>query len=253
MPEAPATPVEAPAAAVPVVAPPPTFPETAAPPVAPKATDFGPRTIGLSELFRRTDVAGDRETALARLFGAWRKDYHGLLGESACTKARAGGLRCLSGQGGLQTISDLDRPAMLPLSGPKGARIHAVLIALRDSWAILEIGEESVRVAVDEIVAAWAGNYVILWQPPTVYRGAMRRGQKGADIAWLKQRLAELRGEAAEAAPVAVFDAALEAEVRAFQRSRPLLADGIAGARTLIHIKNAVGAPTVTLLAESGG
>ena len=80
----------------------------------------------------------------------------------------------------------------------------------------------------------------------------MKRGHRGADVAWLKGRLADLRGEppdaAAGTAAEAVFDAALEAQVIAFQRGHALVIDGIVGPRTMIQLSNAADDPDAVRL-----
>ena len=139
--------------------------------------------------------------------------------------------------------------ALLQLERPSGRPLHAVLTALDGTWMTLTVGEHLVRASAKEIAAARTGEYLLLWAPPASYRRALRRGSEGTTVAWLKNRLAALAGEPAQAAAEATFDAALEAQVIAFQHSRPLLEDGIAGPRTLIHLKNALGAQDVAVLA----
>ncbi len=206
-------------------------------------------TITLDQFFALDDVAGDEHSALVRLFARWRRDYDALPGRGACAKAHADGLECVSGKGDIQTLWALDRPALLPLDVPDGRQIRVVLIGLEGGWMTLEAGERQVRARAEEIAAVWTGRYLALWQPPAVYEYALMRGHRGADVAWLMGRLASLRGEPPDAAAEPVFDAALEAQVIAFQRSHALLVDGIVGARTLIQLSNAAGDPDAVRLA----
>ena len=77
----------------------------------------------------------------------------------------------------------------------------------------------------------------------------MKQGHKGADVAWLQNRLAELAGDPNGAVTEATFDADLKARVIAFQSSRSLSEDGIVGPLTIILLNNAVGATDVAVLA----
>ena len=207
------------------------------------------RTATLDELLTQVEVIGDREAALVHLFDLWRRDYQGLAGAEACDKAHRSGLRCLSEKHSLRSLVRLNRPAVLTLETPNGERLHAVLTGLDGNGMTLEAGGRRVRADAKEVAAAWSGEYLLLWRPPTVYRKMMKQGDKGADIAWLKNRLAQLDGEAGENMAEATFDAALKTRVMAFQRSYPLLVDGVVGPQTLIHLNNAVGAPGEAVLA----
>ena len=113
----------------------------------------------------------------------------------------------------------------------------------------LKAGGWRVRADAKELAAVWSGDYLLLWQPPPAYRKMMKQGDRGPDVAWLKNRLARLDGDAGEAMPEATFDEALKARVMAFQRNHPLLEDGVVGPRTLIFLNNAVGAPGEAVLA----
>ena len=224
--------------------------QTAALPQDEESGDAPPtQMITLDQLFALGAFTGSRERGLVRLFGLWQRDYGALAGREACDKAREGGLRCLTGKPSLQGLIAFNRPALLTLESPKGDRIHAVLTGLDGTRMTLEVGDQQVRASAMDIAAIWSGNYLLLWRPPEAYQDTMKGGDKGADVAWLKNRLAELAGEPVEPVAEATFDAALEARVISFQRSHPLSVDGIVGPQTLIHLNNAVGAPDVAVLA----
>ncbi len=224
----------------------------------PDETELGARQEAaraptLADLFGNKDLANDREAALVALFDLWRLDYGRLAGGDPCEKARDAGLRCLSGQGTWETLENMNRPALIPLDAPDGGRLQALLSRSDGETVTLEVGESAVTAARDEVLSHWSGDYLILWKPPPTYRRSLKLGTRGADVAWLKARLAEIRGDSAEVAKDDVFDAELKAEIIAFQESRPLVVDGIVGARTLIQLNNAAGAPSVAVLREIGG
>ncbi len=207
------------------------------------------QTISLDQMFALGDFTGNKEAGLVRLFGLWQRDYGALAGREVCDKAREGGLRCLTGKQSLPGLIALNRPALLTLESPNGDQIHAVLTGLDGTRMTLEVGEQQVRASANDIAAIWSGDYLLLWRPPAAYQDTMQRGRKGPDVAWLRNRMAELAGEPAEPMAEATFDADLKARVMSFQRSHPLSVDGIVGPQTLIHLNNAVGTPGVAVLA----
>ena len=206
-------------------------------------------TITPDQLFALHGASDDKEAALARLFGLWQRDYGALPGRKACDKAREGGLRCLTGEQSLPSLIALNRPALITLESPNGERIHAVLTGVDGTRMTLEVGGRQVRARAMDIAAIWSGDFFLLWRPPAVYQRMMKQGHKGADVAWLKNRLAELAFGPNEVVAEATFDANLKARVIAFQRGHYLSVDGVVGPQTLIHLNNAVGATDVAALA----
>ena len=219
-------------------------PGNAGEPVLP-ALSSGARgeTPGLSDL-----LAGgvDEEVALGQLFALWGRDYRLLAGRDACEKALWAGLRCLSGRADLAYLKAIDRPALLSLVAPNGHRVPAVLSATDGRLLVLSLGDREIRTEAAEMTAVWTGDYLLLWQPPEVYQRYLKRGDQGRDVAWLKRRLAEVGGYAAEIDLEALFDESLEARVVAFQRRRGLTADGVVGPRTFIELNNIAAASDET-------
>jgi general secretion pathway protein A len=211
-----------------------------------------PKTLlTLDELFAAKDLADSRTAGFERLFAFWQQDFDAVAGSEPCDKALQAKLQCLEGHGSLKTLADLGRPALLPLNRPDGGRIDVVVTGLDGVWAMLEAGPHKLRVRAADVAAAWSGDFVVLWRPPAVYHRLVALGQSGADVVWLKNRLAELDGEPADEAAEATFDADLEARVVAFQRSRPLRVDGIVGPRTLMQLNSALGTPGIAVLSAA--
>jgi general secretion pathway protein A len=211
-----------------------------------------PRTLlTLDELFAAKDLADSRTAGFERLFAFWQQDFGAVAGSEPCDKALQAKLQCLEGRGSLKTLADLGRPALLPLNRPGGGRFDVVVTGLEGPWVTLEAGPYKLRERAEDVAAAWSGDYVVLWRPPAVYHRLLALGQSGADVAWLKNRLAELDGEPGDGAAEATFDADLEARVVAFQRSRPLEVDGIVGPRTLMQLNSALGTPDVAVLSAA--
>jgi general secretion pathway protein A len=146
----------------------------------------------------------------------------------------------------------LDRPAVLELFDSEGEPRYALLRGLNETQADLEIGGERVRVALGEVERHWFGGYLVLWRRPQLQRHVLMPGQRGADVLWLRQRLALAEGKPAAAAGAValsdVYDSELAERVREFQRSRSIRQDGIAGAETLIQLNTVVNGDSVPRL-----
>ncbi len=69
----------------------------------------------------------------------------------------------------------------------------------------------------------------------------MKAGDRGPVVSWLRQQLEQAQGESIPAPDPLDFDYVLQAQVLAFQRSHGLVADGIVGKNTMIHLNTASG------------
>jgi len=68
-------------------------------------------------------------------------------------------------------------------------------------------------------------------------------GRSGFAVTWLARALDRIEGKASVDGDLAIYDEALSARVRAFQKQRGLIVDGLVGERTLIHIAGASNDP----------
>lgn len=168
--------------------------------------------------------------AWRRLLQAWDEPVSAITVDDAgsCTPA-APGLHCSSGRATLDRLLALDRPVLLPLR-VDGARTWALLLGADARRARLGLAEGSVDVGREVLQAAWDGRYFALWRAPDALAGALPPGGSGPGVAWLRRRLAM------PATEPAVYDEAVAAAVRRFQRARGLPADGVAGAETLMAL-----------------
>ena len=88
----------------------------------------------------------------------------------------------------------------------------------------------------------WAGDYTMLWSAPQLHSLAMAPGATGPGIDWLRARL--------DHSGPAVFDAALEATLRQYQRSQGLVPDGIPGPATRTALATADTGPQLQRTTE---
>ncbi len=205
-----------------------------------------PREVTLESLLEdATSVAGF-DAALAALFGRWELDYAALAGITPCAKADYGGLSCLQGKGTLTGLKGLNRPALITLAGAGGRQVFAVVAATSGDTVTVEAKGHRLEVEAARLEALWSGDYLILWKPPPGYRGMLRLGMRGRDVAWLRNRLAGVNGDSDGSSDR--FDRGLKDRVIAFQRSRKISVDGIAGPQTLIRLNTAARDPAVPYL-----
>jgi general secretion pathway protein A len=146
------------------------------------------------------------------------------------------GLVCKQGQGNWNILRQYDRPAILTLLDADGRRVPVVLQHLDNTVAELMIGTELFRLAIEQVDRYWYGEYLLLLQTPPGGRLNLKVGDRGVDVTWLRRQLELALGVDIPAADPQLFDYALQKQVLDFQRSRGLVADGIVGENTLIHL-----------------
>jgi general secretion pathway protein A len=209
-----------------------------------------PDSSPLRALLASGTLAGDRPSAFAALYARWGVAYDGRT--AACEAGRPAGLECLFRTGTWTRIRRLGLPAIVELSGPAGARHYAVVTALGPQTVTLEFGDRALTVPLEEVDPFWDGGFILLWRPPSPGVVAIGPGGSSRDIQWLRQQLATLDGKPLPAGRPDVYDAALRDRVIAFQRSRALVPDGIAGEETLTHLGSALRESTAPSLTAPG-
>ena len=227
---APAAPA-APAATVPLPAPP--KPPTVTEFIAAHATDTG------------TDAA------FAQLFAIWKKpfDAHGA---RPCEQAAAAGLECLAETGTFAQLKLYNRPAILSLVTADGAEHQVVVAALDEESAEIRAGDATLQAGLLDLQRWWYGPFLVLWRPPVPMARLLRPGMHGAEVHWLKQELATIRGEPPPEGSD-LYDKDLQQRVEEFQRAHRLTVDGIAGEQTQVLLDALVGAPGAPTLRGSAG
>jgi len=232
------------------VRPAPVAPPVTAPAPAPAvAAGAGQSDTDLRALLDSGALAADTDAALGGLFGLWHQGYAPGPEGSACAQAAGVGLRCRYHQGNWNTLRLFDRPAVLTLETGAGRSYNALLIALDPQRATLAFGPRTVVVPLTELDVLWFGESLMLWQVPPQGTAALRPGQPGEGARWLRDRLARLRGVDPATAVSSDYDEELIGWVREFQRSRRIIADGVAGETTFVHLDSALPAPGTPRLA----
>ena len=168
-------------------------------------------------------------------------------GENGCAQALVHGLDCLRGEGGLEQLRRLNRPAIVRVYDSNGAPRWLVLERLQDRQVTLAAGGARTVVDIDKLAGYDIREFVLLWRPPAQTRGTLAAGDRGAGVAWLVKRLGPAGGAISGAASDPVFDETLTDAVRRFQRAAGIADDGVAGPETLILLDGdpAPGTPTL--------
>ena len=165
--------------------------------------------------------------------------------EQACAQAPTAGLSCLEGAGSWGLLRRFDRPAVLLLQGD-GGRPTAVLLQRVDGEQVtLEVDGEVLRVHWAEVEQSWYGAYRLLWKKPPSGYVVLKPGMRSKDVQWLRERLSQVTGRKSASADPALYDESLVSEVIKLQRRHSLVADGIAGAHTLILLNNLIADPEI--------
>ncbi len=218
------------------------------PPAAAPAPGNGKLT--LENLFRRPDIRGGLEAAMTRMFQLWSKDAKTLSGLDPCADAEVLGLKCFRQRGSWSNMEALNRPALISLVNAEGVRKYAVVSALMETRATLEIGNRKIIAEAGDIQSLWSGDFMVLWNPLPRLRRSLRPGMTGKDVAWLRERLGIILGvpTGGKKAASDIFDDGLKKRVIAFQESRKLETDGVVGTLTQIQLGAAIAPSNVPVL-----
>lgn len=193
-------------------------------------------------------LAMSESDALRRLLMRWGHEAAELGSGDPCANLGRFGLRCEQELGTFSNLRYFDLPALLRVASPGGPRRFVVLTALGDSEATLDLAAGQVRVPLAGLERIWTGNYILVWQPPPNGATFISANATGESVRWLRQHLARLPELNLVPDNSPRFDSALAAAVRAFQTSRGLQPDGVAGPRTLIQLTHAVAMPGIPSL-----
>ncbi len=185
--------------------------------------------------------------AYSALFRSWGADYQE---GDECLQANAIGLSCRTARGGLDELRQLNRPAVLQLSDKQGQKFYATLSLLDDKVAIFNVANQTVAVAIGALAEQWSGQYTLLWRAPPLAQQKIQLGDRGADVEWLRNQLAQIDGKTAEPAGDAVFDEALMRRVKQFQLAQGLPPTGTVGTQTLMRLSSAADATAPKLVRE---
>jgi general secretion pathway protein A len=200
-------------------------------PTASMALPAPSRTVAQPALLR------DSEQAWRELARSWKSELGE--GEAACKALQKQQLHCFSKNLSLALIRELGRPGIVTLDADSGSPSYALLTGLtRDSATLRAAGTEQ-TVTLAALAARWQGDFATLWHAPPGYTGRLPDG-RNETLGWIATRLAAMNGSPASEGPKAM-DAPLRSQLRAFQLSQGLPADGMPGPLTFMQLNRAAG------------
>jgi general secretion pathway protein A len=202
--------------------------------VAPPASAASPTGV-LEE--PGTDAAPLLAAAAPQPAQGWRElalRWNVAVGEGEpCVAVQQAQLACFrSAAGGVAALRQLGRPALLTLRDADGVPRYALLVALDERAATLQVGEQRWLLALPALVGVWRGEFATLWRTPPGWREGVDAGAQPALQDWIAQRLAAAGFDA---------DRPLRDRVWAFQLAQGLVPDGRAGPMTLMRLSRSAG------------
>lgn len=190
--------------------------------------------------------AGSERLAMQTLYSLW--GYSTQLNQANCESGSRVQLSCFNGNGSLEQLALINRPAIVALNEPSGEAFFATIYAIGKDRVELLLAGQRFAVSAQWLSRRWDGQYTLLWRPPLGEKTAIRYGQQGPRVQWLDRQLSQLLGVMPENQDT--FEQALLNKLRRFQRAQDLSVDGIAGPRTLMVIDSALNLPGPTLQPE---
>ena len=206
-------------------------------------------TTPINELLAANSAITTDAAAFRRLLALWGTAMSS--DKDPCAQATRAGLSCLEQRGSWAQVRTLNRPAILTLTDDRGQRHRVVLTALDDRYAMLNLGERSERVSLDDLSRDWFGDFTVVWKPKTVRIRQLSVGMQGDEVRWLRRSLNALHGGALDPERGDVYDEQLAVAVQNFQREHRLNPDGIAGLQTQIVLDTALAEPGSPILLSS--
>ena len=176
----------------------------------------------------------DKNTAFAELAEVWGVSSSNAQGVQ-CLDIESRGLRCQSGEGDWSQLRGFNLPVILETQANSGANA-ALVRRLNDGKAVLLGGAEEAELELANLSEQWTGNYQLIWKPQIKATSIGPNSEQSA-IRWLLKRLDMAEGASNTVVSLPYrYDAAVRERVRRFQDAQGLVADGLVGPQTMIHL-----------------
>jgi hypothetical protein len=161
--------------------------------------------------------------------------------EDVCSEIQQHGLRCLQMNGSWAMVNEINRPLVVQLRLGDQRSHYVTLLGSVDDAVVIRTDAEILYFPREQLSARWFGEFELIWQePPMGYKRAMRPGDRGKQIAWLRDQLEEITGEVIPPENGEnLFDERLAEAVRNFQTSNHLVPDAMVGTQTIIRLNSA--------------
>ena len=177
--------------------------------------------------------------AFTQMFTLWGFDFERLNGLTGCEKALTVYKRCFWGDSTWSEFVALNHPAIVWLKNSDNSEMkhYFVVHRIQKDWVHITVASKPLQIHVQEFEKLWPKRYLALWQPPSVEFDILRPGDRGKLILWLRKNIDEALGLQTEAnGQMEVYDVSLKKRVELFQRQQGLVADGLVGELTMLHL-----------------
>ena len=198
-------------------------------PVAAAVVPNKPAVVRTSAAPAKVVLLGDEEAAWRELAAAWKLNA----GDGdACDTLQKQWVQCFNKKLNLSLIRQLDRPGIITLDPDSSQPSYAILTGLDDRHATLRAGGVEHTVTLASLAQRWQGDFATLWRSP---EGYVPRATTGPAVDWVAGQLASANGGDKPAG------SKLKADIRAFQVTQGLPADGRPGPLTFMHLNRIAG------------
>ena len=181
------------------------------------------------------DKNNDQAAAYDALFRVWGKQYNSRTSVAACRQATTYSLSCLHKQGNLNSLKQHNRPAVLSMINNTGEKRYVTITRIDGDVASLSSGDRQYSIRLKALDDHWYGQYTLLWLKPGSYSSAVSPGDSSSLVRWLDEQISIISGQQQERIS-STYDEPLVKMVKSFQSQHGLIADGIVGPVTIIHI-----------------
>lgn len=185
-----------------------------------------------------------QRSAYYEVFKRWNADYNqSYADEAPCAFAESVQLGCLERKGRWSDIARLNLPAVLELWDNQEKPYYAAVVDATATRFVLVLDGRELEVAPRDLRDIWFGSFTTLWNQPPDYPGNLRRGDRHATVAYLRQQLAQLPDLGLSDNGSNRYGVDLEQAVLRFQTREALMADGVVGPETWIRLFHRLGQP----------
>lgn len=192
------------------------------------------------------DAPNDPASAYQALFKAWGMKYEAKTKMTACKQAEIYALNCLYKHGNINSLKIHNRPAVLTLVNTQGKNIYITITSVGDESATVFSKNTRHTIKLKDLDKYWYGQFILLWNKPEQYASAINPGDRGDIINWLNIQLEKI-DNIQSTSITHTYDDTLVEKVKTFQISQGLIADGIVGPVTIIHLNTQSGMKTPSL------
>jgi len=174
-----------------------------------------------------------------------------LLNISNCNQLKKLGIECLFEQSNWEKMIALNRPVMMEFSLSATKHVYALLVGLNGNNPVFQFDNEELSFPLKQVLTAWDGYYLLLWQPPIKNIRLIYPQQRSTAVLWLRKQLSVYMEALTQSKQADYFDDELKMEVIKFQKRHNLSVDGIVGFRTFIQLQNKDSQNNYTMLRKS--